>query len=109
MKWFWKINYLLTIYLLLILLLMLPTGTNFYQNNKWFVLLEKILTINGLLQIISMVIEWVQFLLCLFVLIFKKDERKFWHFLFLISLIVLNLTKWILWILLSGEVTYKTN
>jgi hypothetical protein len=107
MKWFWKINYLLSIYLLIIILFVIPTGTTFYSENKWFVYLEKILTVNSLLYIFTMVAEWFQFPICLIILILKKDERTKTHLLYLLTLIFLNLFKWILWFFaISGVVKH---
>jgi hypothetical protein len=107
MKWFWKVNYLLSIYLLLIILFLISTGTTFYSENKWFIYLEKILTINSALYILTMVVEWLQFPVCMIKFIFWKEERTKKHLLYLIALIFLNLFKWFLWFFVVAGVTTK--
>lgn len=109
MKWFWKTNYFITIYLILILFIYLiyfiEVGTEFYAITKWFKIFIKILTFNGTLEMISMIIEWIQFPLCLFVLIFRKNERTKIHLFYLIFLVFSNLFKWVLWFLAVGATT----
>lgn len=102
MKWFWRINYIISIYLFLILGFYLPVGTEF-GSNKWFNLFANILTINNVLLFFTMIIEWIQFPLCLIAMIIWKEQRTTKHFLFLSILVFLNLIKWIFWFLSVGS------
>lgn len=101
MKWFWKVNYILTIYLVLILffdlIYFIKGGTEFYANSDSFKTFVKVLTCDGVLFIISMIVEWIQVPACIIILFFYKTERTKLHFFYTISLIFLNFLKWFLW------------
>ena len=70
--------------------------------------LISVYTFNMSLFYFVLIIEWLQFPLCICYLIFLKKERTTMHFLFTFSLIILNLIKWGFWFLAAGAATYKS-
>lgn len=110
MKWFWKINYYLTLYLVIVLLyfrFIKPTG-EYYTDNKWVQVIDTIFTLDGVAVFLSFFIEWVQIPLCVTILIFMKNQRTNLHFFYIFLLFFLSLLKFISWFLIVGPVTYKT-
>ncbi len=103
MKWFWKANYIITAYLNLIMLFLIPNGTEL-GTNKIFNLLESICTLNGVLYYISMIMEWIQVPLCIIVILLYKKGRTVKHILYIIILVLLNLIKWGLFFWATGSV-----
>lgn len=110
MKWFWRINYYLSFYFFIIILLFVLNIPNdeYYANNNWIKVVEEIITFDGIAIFITMIIEWFQFPICLIIIIFRKEQRKRKHFIFLSLLVLLNLIKWLSMFLIIGQVTYKT-
>lgn len=110
MKWFWRINYYLSFYFFIIILLFILNIPNdeYYANNNWIKVVEEIITFDGIAVFIAMIIEWFQFPICLIFIIFRKEQRKRKHFIFLSLLVLLNLIKWLSMFLIIGQVTYKT-
>ena len=88
MKWFWKINYFLTCYLFIIIVLFIlniPSG-EYYRNHNWIKIIDKIFTLDGVAVFFSFFIEWVQIPLCVIILIFMKDQRTRLHFFYILFL-----------------------
>lgn len=105
---FWKINYVVSVYLLLVLLFYISVGTSFYANNKWFQAIQSLLTVNETLMLFTFFAEWIQIPLCLIVLFFFKEERTKTHFFYIGIMVLLNLAKLIFWFLAVSSVTHKT-
>lgn len=102
MKWFWRVNYFLTVYLIMILFFDLiyffKGGTEFYANSNGFKIFEKIATCNGVLQMISMIVEWIQVPVGIIILVFLKTERTKLHLFYIMALVFLNFLKWFFWL-----------
>ena len=110
MKWFWRINYLLTLYLVVVLLYFrfIKSTGEYYTDNKCLQVFDTIFTLDGVAVFFSFFIEWVQIPLCVIISIFMKDHRTRLHFFYILFLCFLSLFKFISWFLIVGEVTYKT-
>lgn len=108
MKWFWKINYLVTIYFIIVIPLDLMDGSfglPNLQKNTILYNIFKIFTINGFSLFLTLIVEWIQFPLCLIAIAFWKQERTKKHFFYLVLLVVFNILKWGLWLFaVSGVV-----
>ena len=50
MKWFWRINYYLSFYFFIIILLFILNIPNdeYYANNNWIKVVEEIITFDGI-------------------------------------------------------------
>lgn len=109
MKRFWKVNYILTVYFILVILLFwFGSNDNMITKKKWFILLEKIISLNTIAYFLSIFIEWIQIPVCIAILILKNQTRTRVNFFYVFFLLFLNLIKWFLWLVIAGGVTYKT-
>jgi len=110
MKWFWRINYYLTIFFFIALIISISIIhiDEYYANHNWIKIVDKIITLDGTSVFLSMIIEWIQIPLCIVVTIFWKDQRTKWHFIYIIFLLFLNIFKWITMLFIAAHVTYKT-
>lgn len=99
LKWFWRINYLLTLYKLLVLIsLLIPViGIKLKTN------LFEYLNFGGVSFLLSYCGEWVQFPLCLLIITLYKTERTLPHFLYLALLLILALVTFIFYAFLLGS------
>ncbi|EEI90672.1 hypothetical protein HMPREF0765_3731 [Sphingobacterium spiritivorum ATCC 33300] len=112
LKWFWVVNYIMTIYSTILLSGYLldiifgydKDGYDFtYKYGKYFMLAN-----NEILFIFFFCIEWLQIPLVLGILIWKKQERTKWHWLYFIVLILLTIAKIIFYfIAVGGWVFYQ--
>jgi hypothetical protein len=91
-KWYWKINYFITSYLVLV---SASTPLQIYSSFiKLNPLLIKILTIDGFLILpVNIFIYGIQILATILILIFKKSERTRWHYWYLALIIILSVIK----------------
>ena len=94
MKWFWRINYILTVYGFIVFVVgFVNLRINCFTTLS---IIDTIISFNKFAYIFTMILEWIQFPLCLIVVLFWKKERTSPHFFYLILIIFLNLAKWIL-------------
>lgn len=101
LKWFWRVNYLITIYSIIlvtgeVLNIMFgydKEGYDFTQKYSKYYMIGS----NDFIGIFFFCIEWLQIPLVLGILIWKKQERTKWHWLYFIFLIILTLVKIILY------------
>ncbi|AZA61656.1 hypothetical protein EG340_11660 [Chryseobacterium indoltheticum] len=99
LRWFWLINYTITIYSFLL----------FYSVWNYEGSLYNVLSINDKFPfILSILIEWLQIPIVLVILIWKKQERSLIHWLYWIILLILSISKIILYFFSTGAVTYKS-
>lgn len=99
LKWFWVINYTITIYSILLIISFWNYEGSLYN----------ILSINDKFPfVLSVLIEWLQIPVVLIILIWKKQERSILHWLYWIILFVLSISKLILYFFSTGAVTYKS-
>lgn len=105
LKWFWKINYFITIYFILLLLINLCNVYLFkVYSNTVIRELDYYLSLNDRINFIVVVfIEWLQIPIVLGVLLLKKYEQSFTHWLYLFFLIVLAISKLVLYFISTGE------
>jgi hypothetical protein len=104
LKWFWIINYILTIYALLILIKNYVNVYDFELYERIFKIgTQDILSINSDIDfIMEYAIEWLQIPIVLTVLIWKKSERSRIHWLYWFFLILLAFFKIILYFIAVG-------
>lgn len=96
---FWVINYIITIYSILLLYSFWNYEGNLYD----------ILSINDKFPfVLSVLIEWLQIPMVLIILIWKKQERSFVHWLYWLILLILSISKIVLYFFAAGAVTYKS-
>lgn len=85
LKWFWGINYCITLYKLLFIATAILCIGN--VNCDWF----SDLHFSEFTYFFDFFGEWVQFPLCLLIIILYKSQRTPFHYFFLSLLIVLAL------------------
>lgn len=97
MKWFWRVNYLITIYSVILLIgeflnILLgydSEGYDFTQKYSKYYMIGN----NDLISIFLFCIEWIQIPLVLCLLIIKKLEFIKLHWFYFIFLIFLSIAK----------------
>ncbi len=98
MKWYWRINYTITAFLLLIWLPFILGAGSFY---KLFQILESIPFLNDLSIPLSIIVEWIQIPTGILVIRNKKNERTRLHYLYLLLLLIIGIAKcaflWAIW------------
>jgi len=98
MKWFWRINYFVTIYGVVIFVLSSFVSCGMIHNNTLNTILA-IISIHDVVAFLTVIFEWIQFPLCLIAMIFWKKERTTLHFFYLVSMVIVSLIKWVLLLL----------
>ncbi len=99
LKWFWRLNYLLTFYKVLILISLLIPIIGIKSKIDWF----EYLNFGGVTFLFSYFGEWFQFSLCLLVIILNNKQRTTFHFLYLLLLLLLALLTFIVYGILLGS------
>lgn len=95
LKWFWIINYALTIASIIFTFIVInSSGLYKFPVLK---MIYYIITVNEKITPLLFILEWLQIPLVLGFLIWKKQERTKWHWLYFILLIFLTLAKIILY------------
>ncbi|UQB68102.1 hypothetical protein [Epilithonimonas zeae] len=97
LKWFWRINYIITLYSLVLLsgeivdsiLGYDKNGYSFTQKYSKYYMIGN----NDFISVFFFCIEWLQITLVLIILIWKKQERTKWNWLYFILLMFLALVK----------------
>ena len=105
MKRFWKINYSITGYCIILVFVEFLYGIK--GTNDTIKLFHTFFTINTYGTLLSFVIEWVQFPVCLAIILIKKSERTKLHYNYLVALFVFNLLKWIYFFIAVGAVVER--
>lgn len=98
MKWFWRVNYFLTVYGVIVFVLgmvVLLTAGNDTPLSNTLDTIFTIISFNVEAFPLTMILEWIQLPLFLIAIIFWKKERTTPHFFYLGFIIFLNFAKWI--------------
>ncbi|WP_294274730.1 hypothetical protein [uncultured Chryseobacterium sp.] len=105
-KWFWRINYFITIYFLLLFFMNLYNVFDFEgYSNSIIKKLDYYLSFNEKVNFIVVVfVEWLQIPVILSFLLLKKLERTFFHWLYLLILVVLAISKLVLYFISTSAV-----
>lgn len=103
LKWFWRINYGLTLYKILALAYGIFSASEFVLENHWFNAINQIITLDGAAFIFSYIVEWMQFPICLLIIIIFKTERTILHLGYLVLLILSCLMTFVFYAMLLGS------
>ncbi len=100
MKWFWYTNYFFTLYFTFVVIpLFFTYKEELYVENELIQILYDVLTADNTLFYSSIIIEWIQIPLCVGVLIFSRNERTRFKFIYTLLLIPLSVLKIIIWLI----------
>jgi|GEM_PF-1911724 len=104
LKWFWRINYGLTFYKVLVMICGTLAASGFGLKQHWFKVIDEIVTFDGALFMYSFFIECVQFPICLLVtLLYKEQRTDNLNYLYLALLIFLALVSLAFSFILMGS------
>ncbi|TCD10509.1 hypothetical protein EZ449_09180 [Pedobacter frigidisoli] len=93
LKWFWRINYAITIYKVVVMVICVLDLTGL--ANPFIIKVYNVLTFNDSLFLLALFTEWVQFPVCLLVTLIDRNERiKISNYFYLALLIFLSLASW---------------
>lgn len=86
--------------MLVVLLLAVATSGN---ESEYLRMIDGYLTFNGGLYFFSFLNEWIQFPICLAILVMYKNQRGCFHYSYLAVLVILSLFKFICLGMLGGS------
>lgn len=98
-KYFWTLNYLLSIYkcIYLFIITLQINGLKFdYHFNKF-------IPMGGFIFLFLYMLEWVQIPLCLIIALLIKTERTLFHFIYIFFLFLLSISTYFLFALILGS------
>jgi len=98
-KWFWGINYVLSVYKLLLLTSLAIPVAGIESETDWF----KLLYVGDITYLIAYFGEWIQFPICLVVILFFKSQRTIFHFLYLFLILLSVFATFLIFGLLMGS------
>ena len=99
MRTFWRINYFLSFFHLFGLLAFLAQN---YITNDWYYRFCDEMAINTYTLYISFYHDFLQFVICFFVLVFVKAQRTTWHFCYILILLLLIVFAVIFFLVVGG-------
>ncbi len=97
MKTFWRINYFITFYLLGVFVLNMALNSGYVENKNHQMIFD-IITMNDYLTHVAFINDIVQFVLCLVILLFMKQERTTNNRVYLFVLGLFCMLKFVGWL-----------
>lgn len=99
LKWFWGINYTLTLYKVIVLITLILPLLNINLKTDWF----EYLNLESFTFLLLYFGEWVQVPAGILIMLFYKNQRTVFHYLYLTFLLLLSITSFIVFALLLGS------
>jgi len=93
MSLFWKLNYFISFYFLLVLLINITFDSLMFVENIIYKMFVILITFDNNLELFSFVNDFLQFIICVIVLIFIRSERIKKNIIYILLLFILTIIK----------------